>query len=141
MNGGFYEDDLFLQQLYELQQYELQQIDENEPEPQNYCESDFDFESEPLVNPSTNYFKPMSEKCFESSATPLAESNGAKKLQKNDQEFLKLIGQQNLKKRKLIKILSNECLELFIESLGESIHYSIVCKSMLECTVLLMLEL
>jgi hypothetical protein len=118
---------LFLQQLYELQQYELQQIDESEVDlPQNLSESDFEFESKP----NGNYFKSMSdteklEKAADS-VGPSGEgcigsvSNGPtqKRTVRNEEDVLKLISQQNAKKRRLIKSLSNECLELFIESLG-----------------------
>lgn len=105
--NGFYEDDLFLQQLYELQQFEIQQNDQQNDE----TESDFDFEQEPMEQASST------EKFFAENATT-SEQVTKKLAPKSDQDLLKFITQQNTKKRQLIKILSNECLELFIESLG-----------------------
>lgn len=137
--NGFYEDDLFLQQLYELQQYELQQIDENEAEQQNMCDSDLEFDNAKAngVSSSGNFFKSMSDtsdkmdKLTETMGSNgegcMSNNNGVPMQQKrplrNEEDVIKLISQQNSKKRKLIKSLSNECLELFIESLGNKIFY------------------
>ncbi len=100
-NNEFYDDDLLLQQLF---LYELQQIDENEsntePNPQeNISEADFSYENEPHVNNIEEEF----------------DSNDS---QKKDENLMNLINNSTIKSDKLIQLISNESLELFIESLG-----------------------
>ncbi len=88
---ALFEDDLFLQKLYELQQLELDHINDAD----TFCEPDFDFDSDPPLPAHPKHPPPRS-----------------------DQELLKLITAQSAKKRKLISLLSPACLELLIDSLG-----------------------
>lgn len=113
---NFYEDDdLLIQQLffYELQQQmdaEATYADQVSSQ-ENFCDTESDYETLPLEEANKKEAEPSQSSkpntSLQSKNTNSSKLNLAKSLTEN-----------NLKRKKLIRILSNECLEVFIESLA-----------------------
>jgi len=119
-NNELYDDDLLLQQLF---LYELQQIDEqvpnqnntNEQEQQQQNELDFCFENETIDKSNNNNI--VTDQDFYSSQQQQQQQQKIDE-DEEEEEFMNIINNSTIKSDKLIQLISNESLELLIESLG-----------------------